>query len=249
MYIDALDLREFYESSLGQVTRRMLRRRIREMWPHARGQVVLGVGYATPYLRMFREEAERVLAVMPAAQGVVFWPPEGPGLVTLADESELPLPDVSVDRVLLVHGLEFTEQIRPMLREIWRVLAAGGRILVIVPNRRSIWARVDGTPFGHGYPFSASQLKHILRENMFVPERSARALFIPPLRSRFLLGSAPAWEEIGGRWFKTLSGVIMVEASKQIYAGIPRKPVRERRPRFIVPLPGSISGGAASGAI
>lgn len=237
MFHDAIDLRDFYASGLGQVARRMIRRRLREAWPDVRGQVVLGIGYATPYLRPFQGEAERVLAAMPASQGVEFWPAEGPGVTCLSEEAELPLPDMSVDRVLLIHGLEFSEHLRPMMREIWRVLAGGGRLLTVVPNRRGIWARIDRTPFGHGSPYSPSQLKHTLRENMFVPERTTRALFIPPVKSRVLLGSAPAWEEIGERWFKAFAGVYLVEASKQIYAGVPRKTQRARKRRLIVPLP------------
>src|SRR3954465_15157403 len=207
MYTDAIDLREFYESSLGQVARRMIRRRVRELWPDVRGQVVLGVGYAAPYLRPFREEAERTIALMPASQGVVYWPPEGPGLSALADEAELPLPDMSVDRVLLVHGLECTEQLRPMMREIWRVLAGGGRLLVVAPNRRGIWARLDRTPFGHGHPHTPGQLSRLLRGERFPPERSAAALFVPPTEWRVVLRSAGAFESIGERWFTRFAGV------------------------------------------
>lgn len=236
MQTDVVDLRDFYESSLGQVARRMIRRRIREIWPSVSGLSVLGIGFSTPYMRPFRDEAERLIAVMPATQGVVFWPPEGPGMVTLADEAELPLPDMSVDRVLMIHSVEFSEQLRPMMREAWRVLAGGGRLLAVVPNRRGIWARADRTPFGQGSPYSPSQLKQMLRETMFVPERTDRALFIPPLQSRFLLTSAPAWEQLGERWFKALAGVTMVEASKQIYATVARKPAPARR-RLLVPLP------------
>jgi len=237
MYTDIVDLREFYESGLGQVARRMIRRRVRQIWPDVRGQIVMGIGYTTPYLRPFRDEADRVFAIMPAAQGITFWPREGPGLVALGDEADLPLPDMSVDRVLLVHGLEGTEQLRPMMREIWRVLAGGGRLLVVVPNRRGLWARADWTPFGHGFPYTPSQLKQVLRDTMFVPERTGHALFIPPLRSRVLLRSAPAWEEIGERWFKAFAGVTMIEASKQIFAGVARRAQPVKR-RLIVPLPG-----------
>jgi SAM-dependent methyltransferase len=247
MYTDAIDLREFYDSGLGQVARMRIRRRIREMWPDVHDQIIVGIGYATPFLRPFRGEAERIMALMPASQGVEYWPPEGPGLTALTDEAELPLPDMSVDRILLVHGLEGTEQLRPMMREIWRVMAGGGRLVVVVPNRRGIWARVDRTPFGHGIPYTPSQLKHMLRENMFVPERSMRALFIPPVRSRFLLASAPAVEEIGERWFKAFAGVYLVEASKQIYAGVARKVVEKpKRRRLIVPMPGNAAPAACT---
>lgn len=219
MWSDVIDLRDFYETSLGQMARRMIRRQIRAMWPDARDLRVLGLGFATPYLRSFREESERVLAIMPSSQGVLPWPPEGPGLACLSEEAELPLPDRSIDRVLLIHALESTEQVRATLREIWRVLADSGRLLVITPNRRGIWARLERTPFGQGRPYTPSQLTRLLRDNMYTPLQTSAALFMPPFKSRFLLRSAPAWEQIGSRWFQTFAGVLLVEAAKQIYAG------------------------------
>ncbi|MPY69447.1 MAG: methyltransferase domain-containing protein [Alphaproteobacteria bacterium] len=230
MWNDAVDLRDFYRTSLGQMARRIIRARIRAMWPDVSRMTVLGLGYATPYLLPFADEAERVLATMPAQQGVLHWPVEGPGRVALADETELPLPDVSVDRVLLVHGLECSEQLRPMLREIWRILADGGRVLCVVPNRRGIWARLDRTPFGHGHPYTPSQLSRLLRDTLFTPTQTAAALFVPPSRSRMMIASAPAWEQIGPRWFQTVAGVLLVEAGKQIYAATPEiAPARGRR--------------------
>jgi SAM-dependent methyltransferase len=218
MSTDVIDLRDFYDSSLGQTARRMIRRRIRAIWPDSHNLSVLGLGFSTPYLRAFREETERVIAVMPSSLGVLPWPPEGPGLVCLADETDLPLPDRSIDRVLLVHALESTEQVRATLREIWRVLADSGRLLVVAPNRRGIWARLDRTPFGQGRPYTPSQLSRLLRDNMYTPLQSSSALFMPPFQSRFVVRSAPAWEQVGERWFPTFAGVLMVEAAKQIYA-------------------------------
>ena len=236
MYQDVVDLKAFYQSDLGRTAQRMIRRRIRSFWPDLHGLSLLGLGYASPYLRPFLEEAEQVLAVMPARQGVTRWPPDGRSVVALAEEAELPLPDMSVDRVLLVHGLEHAEHLSAVMRETWRVLSGSGRLLAIVPNRRGIWARFDNTPFGHGHPYSAGQLSRMLRDNLFVPEREAQALYIPPLRFRFLLPAAPAWEEVGGRWLQRFAGVVVVEASKQLYQ--PTRSVeraRRRRP-ILVPI-------------
>jgi SAM-dependent methyltransferase len=218
MYSDVADLRDYYQSLGGRTAQGLIRERIRSLWPNARGMRILGLGYATPYLRMYEQEAERTLALMPAAQGAESWPHEGAGRVFLADEADIPLPDLSIDRVILVHALESSQAIRPMLREIWRILASGGRLMVIAPNRRSLWAMTERTPFGLGSPFSSRQLRRLLKANMFMPEREDGALFLPPTESRFWLASAPGVEDIGRRWCKALAGVHVLEASKQIFA-------------------------------
>src|SRR5205085_3552177 len=158
MSLDVVDLRNFYAQPLGTVARRLVSRAVRTRWSDTRGQRIAGIGYATPYLGLFREEAERCLALMPAAQGVLRWPSERQGLAALVDELALPLPDAAVDRVLLVHALEMAHDPGALLREVWRVLAAGGRLLAVVPNRRGLWARTDTTPFGHGRPYSRTQI-------------------------------------------------------------------------------------------
>lgn len=224
MWPDVVDLHDFYDSALGHVARRMIRRQIRAMWPDIAGMNLLGLGYAVPYLRTFQDETARTVAVMPARMGVLAWSGATNGshnLATLAHEETLPLADLSMDRILLVHGLEYSEHLRGMLREVWRVLADGGRLIVVVPNRRSIWARFEHTPFGHGHPYTPNQIHRMLRGAMFAPMRSAVCLHIPPTRRRFWLKTAPAWEKVGERWFSPLGGVTLVEASKQIYGGVP----------------------------
>jgi SAM-dependent methyltransferase len=242
MWADVTDLNEFYRSRLGQVARRLITRRLRELWPNVRGLSVLGLGYATPYLRAFREEAERVMAVMPAQQGVLHWPENDPCLVCLSEETELPLPDLSVDRLILVHAVESTEQLRAMMREAWRVLSDSGRLIVIVPNRRGIWARFEQrSPFGHGHPYSQGQIKHLLRDCLFTPTVTEHALFVPPSQKRIVLQSARAFERAGNRWFQAISGVLIIEAVKQLYAATPVRAKATARRRLV-----AISGRGAS---
>src|SRR5260370_738430 len=69
MSIDVVDLRNFYAQRLGVVARRFVGRGIRKRFADTRCMSVLGVGYPTPYLGLFREEAERCLAFMPAGRG------------------------------------------------------------------------------------------------------------------------------------------------------------------------------------
>jgi hypothetical protein len=107
------------------------------------------------------------------------------------------------------------------MREVWRVLSGSGKLIVVTPNRRGIWARLDRTPFGFGRPYTPLQLSRLLRDTLFMPMESNGALFAPPSRSRMILSSANAWENIGSRWFSALGGVIVVEATKQIYSATP----------------------------
>ena len=244
---DVVDLRDFDRSALGQVARRAIRRAIQRIWPDLRGMRLLGLGYATPFLPALAADTERTVALMPAALGVLGWPPQGRNLVVLADEGELPFADYSIDRVLLIHGLETADETRALLKEVWRILAGGGRVLIVAPNRRGIWARLDHTPFGSGRPYTMPQLSRLLREEQFTPTGSDTALFVPPFTRRMMLRSAAAWERIGHRAFPTVAGVLLVEAAKQIYA----KPAAARLPRRrlvyapgAVPIrPGAISAG------
>jgi SAM-dependent methyltransferase len=225
---DIVDLQAFYGSRQGQLVRRLVGRQIRLLWPDLSGMRILGLGYAVPFLAQLGDGCERVCAIMPPAQGVAAWPPDQPNQAALAIDAELPLADRSIDRVLLVHALESAEQIRPLLREVWRVLADGGQAMVVVPNRRGLWCLSDATPFGHGQPFSVAQLKEALRSMLFAPNRTATALYVPPSRSRLLLRTAFAWERVGLRWAQPFAGVLAMTAIKQIYA-MPSQPAKARR--------------------
>ena len=234
MWTDVVDLRDFYATPLGTMARRLVLRPVRRLWPDTRGLRVMGLGFTTPYLDSFQGDAERVTAVMPASQGVLPWPSGAPNQTLLADESDLPLPDRSMDRILLVHAIESTENIRAMLRELWRILADGGRLIVVAPNRRGIWARLENTPFGNGRPFTAAQLSRLLRDNLFTPVNVAHALVMPPTRSNALIRLAPAFER-NSRWFQNFAGVTLIEVTKQIYAGSPLKEARTQRSYLTVP--------------
>ncbi len=247
MYWDVADLNRFYRSRLGQVARRLMLARIRALWPDVAGLRLAGLGHATPYLRVFQGEAERVLAFAPAAQGAIRFEDGAacPVGACLVDEFALPLADGAIDRLLMVHALEHGEARTATMREAWRVLAGGGRLLVAVANRRGLWARADHTPFGHGYPFSEGQIDRALRESLFTPLARDYALYVPPSQRGLSLWSAPAWERIGRRWGLPPPGVVLVEAAKRLHGAIPATARRRS-----LPLPATAqrfprSGGGA----
>jgi SAM-dependent methyltransferase len=229
MSVDILELRAFYASPLGLVARRRIAEAVAGLWGPMRGQRVLGLGFAIPFLDP--EAAERTLALMPATQGVVAWP-EGPRSATcLADPLMLPLPDSCVDRILVVHALETSESPSELLYEAWRVLTPGGRLVVVAPNRRGLWARMDITPFGQGQPYSRSQLKRLLRRALFTPETWTETLYMPPLRNLLFIRTAEAWERLGTRFNLPFAGLHVVDATKQLHRPLLVRQVR-RAERF-----------------
>ncbi len=229
MVADTHTAAEFFASRQGALAAHLLRQRLQLLWPSLQGEAVLGLGYAAPYLRLWREQAYRCIALTPAQIGAARWPPGAPNLSCTGEESALPFPDLCFDRVIVVHGLEASENVRGLLREIWRVLKDDGRLMIVAPNRRGMWAHVDSTPFGQGRPYSPGQVDRLLAAAMFRLLRRDTALYVPPTRLRLVLRSARLWERIGRPLVPRLAGVILAEAAKEMYGAVPADAVPNRR--------------------
>lgn len=222
-------LPEFYASPPGQVAIRLIRMRLSALWPDCTGLDVLGLGWAAPYMGIWAGQRGRRISLVPAC----FTPVHG---TALTDDHDLPLPDRSLDRILLIHGLEASEHVRPLLRECWRVLRDDGRLLVVAPNRLGPWALFDHTPFGQGRPYSRGQLSRLLESRMFHVLRREEALFVPPFPWRFALRGARLWESVGRVTARRLAGVALVEAEKDMFAALPAGAVSLGR-RVVQPVP------------
>ncbi len=222
----------FYASAGGAVAARLVAARLRALWPLLPGQSVLGLGHAAPYLDLWTEEARCCIALVPGhLPGLAQrWPAAPARSATLAAEEEaLPFADRSFDRVLLVHGLEAAENARRLLREVWRVLRDDGRLIVVAPNRVGLWAHLERTPFGHGQPYSRGQLERLLARQLFRAERRDAALFVPPYGLRLMRGAAEGFERAGRLVCPRLAGVVLIEAEKDLFAGLPAGAVAVRR--------------------
>jgi SAM-dependent methyltransferase len=229
MAADVHSAADFYGTACGAVSALLLRERLSGLWPELRGLSVLGLGYPVPYLRLWRAEAARCVAVIPVQCGVARWPAGKPNLTCTAEEDALPFPDLAFDRILLVHGLESAENARRMLREVWRVLKDDGRLLVVAPNRRGMWAHLESTPFGQGQPYSPGQIGQLLAASLFRVERRERVLYMPPTNLRLVLRGARLWERAGRKLVPQLAGVTITEAVKDVYAAVPTAAVPRRR--------------------
>ncbi len=225
---DVTRLIEFYRSPLGRIARPLVREPLLALAGDVRGKRVLGLGFASPYLRTMIEPAERVIVLMPARQGSSAWPRESASLTLMADPLEMPFTDASFDLIVAVHALEHAADAEEQMRELWRVAAPGSHLVVVVPRRRGPWAGRDNTPFGCGNPFSRRQLDQLLRSHSFVPEIWRDALYLPPIGWSPILKSARLFES-GGRFLgSTLAGVMLTVARKEQFPAIARRKRAER---------------------
>ncbi len=223
MGIEPPSVAQFYASAQGATVQHLVHERLAALWPELGGQVVLGLGYAGPYLPLWRATADRCIDATSGRGG-----PHRRSACAVEEEA-LPFADLSIDRILLVHGLENADNARRLLREVWRVLKDDGRLLVVAPNRVGMWAHSERTPFGQGQPYSPGQVGRLLAASLFSVERRDSALYLPPLRHPVVLRSAALFERAGRRLAPRFAGLTLAEAVKDTYAALPLQAPARRR--------------------
>ena len=215
MYLDVKEIKDFYyRNTLGRAAKTSINKGLSNIWPETSGLNVVGFGFSLPFLSQYLDSARRVIALMPAQMGVLAWPKKDTNVSVLVDEKRWPIDTGHVDRLIVSHSLEHTIDPSTLLAEAYRVLGPGGRALFIVPNRAGLWSRSDGTPFGHGKPFSSGQLETQLRLHGFLPEKQFSALYMLPSKNRSLQKFAPFLEKIGKKLPFLVGGLVMLEVSK-----------------------------------
>jgi SAM-dependent methyltransferase len=250
MALDIVDLRSFYAGPLGSLAQRVIAQAVRQRWESVRDCAVLGVGYALPFIEQFRQDQpDRILAFMPATMGVSAWPAGRLSAAALVDLDDLPLRDQTVDRVLLLHALEMAHDPAGVLEEIWRVLAPGGRLVAVVPNRRGFWARTDNNPFAQGQPFSRRQLTALMRQALFTPVHWGETLYAPPVARRIVMKMAKGFEAVGGPLSLPFAGVHVIEATKQVFRPVPLRKSARISPSLQPALAGNGMGLVGSQSI
>ena len=216
---EATTLQAFYDSPTGRIIGDRIQHKIALLWPTIQHETVIGVGFPLPYLEETVKGKNHVAVFMPAAQGVVHWP-ESKNCCCLSGESSLPLADNSVDRIILVHTLEYAAHPHMVIREMWRVLAPKGKLMVIVPNRLGVWAHLGKTPFSSGRAFHLFELVTLLQDAFFQPLHTASLLFTPPIFPNLLVKSV-LLENIGNFWLQPFGGILIAEGEKELYSATP----------------------------
>lgn len=217
-----IELRNFYNTSLGEEVRKYLLSRINKLWDVPKNENILGVGYAAPILDHYRSQGDNesnYISMTTPEMGVSFWPEGENNASVLGEEDELPFPKESMNRIIFLHSLEYSDHAEYMIHEAFRVLVPGGKIIMIIPHRGGIWSRFETNPFSYGHPFNVRQIRRLMRKTSFVTTKLESSLFFPPFDSTMILRTSMLWECIGSGLLRTVGGgVLILEAEKQLYA-------------------------------
>ncbi len=153
-----------------------------------------------------------------------------PRLQVVIEADSLPIADSVFDRVLLLHAPDKEADGAAVLREVWRMTAPEGRILLVVPNVFGVWAWCGCHPFRQGRPVTATGLRRRLAAAAFEPQKVWGALRAPPLPAALYLRVAAVWERVPFPF----PGVLLAEGLKRMH--VPTAIPGERRARRLRPF-------------
>ena len=221
----------FYNTLLGKTVAQIVSDRLDTLCAFKPGDRVGFLGYGVPYSSIAEQHEAEPLLFMPGSQGAHPWKTEDgirPGCrVAMVDDGHLPLPDCSLDGIILVHALEHNSRPNRFIREVWRVLKPSGHIAIVVPNRSSSWTAFETTPFAYGRPWSRRQLTQFLQDHLFTPKAAQTALMLPPVLVPAMASLMRVIERPMRSINANFGGLLIVMADKEMAGGLTVK-VREK---------------------
>lgn len=154
----------------------------------------------------------------------------------------IPLPNESVDLVLLHHALDFSGQQHQLLREVARVLIAGGSLIIVGFNPLSAWglrALVQGTR-QHKSPWNATllgtrRLTDWLKLLEFQVDQVRHGAYALPVNSERSIRWSGWMENFASRLNWPTGGFYVIHARKQV---IPLTPVQRHWRKLPLPAMG-----------
>ena len=137
----------------------------------------------------------------------------------------------SFNKIVVLHGFEFSKDPVNFLHNIWDALEGEGEFHMIVPNRSGFWARGEKTPFGEGRPYSLNQIYKLLVQTGFSVINAEHCLYTPPSANKLSLSIAPHYEWLGHKLNLPFGGLIYTRCKKEIFRP---KMVKETQKVFAV---------------
>ena len=157
----------------------------------------------------------------------------------VARTDSLPFRDNSIDLLLALHTLQQAGDPRRMMREIERVLAPEGRVILSGLNPYSLaglWSLGSRGRILGDYPLRETVTRHKACDWLLLLgleiEKSQNFAYRPPLKSEALLGRLEFLDKLGARAWPFFGSGYLVQAQKHVSNLIPLRPARNWRIRL-----------------
>jgi len=142
----------------------------------------------------------------------------------------LPFDQRSVDLMLLPHTLEFAADPHQVLREVSRVLAPEGHVVILGFNPFSLWGlrrlltrRHRSTPWNGNF-LNLARIKDWLKLLDFDLAQGRMLYYRPPLMSVAGMERLRFLDAAGNRWWPMAGAVYLVVAKKRVLGMTPLRP-------------------------
>ncbi len=210
--------------------------RLGRIGPPADTNDQLAVGYPFP---LYPSDQSLPPVFMLAETGALAWTGDEGVITACIDSESFPCATDVFKQVFVSHALEYVADKAVFLSEIWRCLKGEGELVIVVPHRRSLWARADKTPFGQGTPFSRRQLKLFLEQAGFDQVQIKHSLYMPPFGTRLPVAMRRRFHMIGRIGWAMFGGVLIAVAKKRLYSPHqqPSHALRQKVRQFMVRQP------------
>lgn len=224
-------LQTWYTKPLGRLVAQAEREALDVHLDRFSGARLLQLGAFGDGLRVLRANTSRAWLAGP--------PGDGPVDCYLEPEA-LPFQSDSIDAVVLVHSLEFSDSPHQVLREAERVLAPEGHLLVLGFNAWSAWGlarwlrRRGGRAPWNGRYVSASRLRDWLSLLGLEISSQEYRLFRPPIGRPRLQQRLEWLERVGPGLLPWLGGIHITVAQKRVAGITPLRPAWKEK-RALIP--------------
>lgn len=211
MIIDFQVIKDFYASKKGKSFSQIISSNLAKI-TNVRNKSILKLGYLEPFLTDKVLMNNITTGILP--NNYVFHNGDVPYSYKInQDLCSIQLKTASQNMVVTVNVIEYSENLEKTIREIWRILKDGGKLIIITPLVYNIYNVFHNTPFKLAQKFTENNLARILEKNDFSITYSKIIQFPPQPKegpiSRYMYSC-----------FSMFSSVLIIEASKGTFLRI-----------------------------
>ncbi len=159
-----------------------------------------------------------------------------------AKTTQLPIASDSIDLVIALHHLEFSDNPHQVLREIERILIPEGRLIISGLNPWSLfsrqWLKFFIQEFENNQEMqfiSQTRTQDWLKLLGFDIEQQTRLICVPPLKNTLIRQYLAPIDQMILRVFPALSSIYLLQAVKMVATLTPIKPLWQKPPAFVSP--------------